>query len=291
MVIIFSACEKKSVNDLSETKTELSQSDNRITSNASSVDRLLGAIGYDSSPSTHYTISEKSINNAAEVTYSLIGFEGISPATFSPSKAGTIATDGNNYFGINTDGETYFLPLFTGTYVMPTSSVGLTYQSQIFSPEEIEYCTGNMYAISTLNKLFKINNYNSVSPSLSVVGDLFSQQPKGSIKKSLYNKFSSNSLHLATVEVGNGTLRLYNVNLVTGFATPVNTFSNAIPVNLNSDVSSYYSNGNTYIYVQDFNPVLLGYTNYTLYKINSANVLSTVAASSGYKTGDFACYN
>lgn len=291
MVIIFSACEKKSLKDFSETKREVSQSTNRLTSNTTSVDRLLGAINYDALPATHYTISEKNISNAAEVTYSLINFEGISPFTFNTSKAGTIATDGSNYFGINTDGETYFIPFSTGSSVMPTSSSGLTYQNQIFSPEEVEYCSGNMYAINSLNKLFKINSYNSISPSLSVVGDLFSLSFKGSIKKSLYNKFSSNSLHLVTVEVANGTLRLYNIDLVTGLATLVNTFANAIPVNINSDVSSYYSNGNTYIYVQDFNPLLLGYSNYTLYKINSSNVLSTVASSSGYKTGDFACYN
>lgn len=284
------SCQKRDLNSIAGGSNEKGvdspkDADSKLGVNSiNTVNGLFAAESYQTLIGYSYNVSNRNYTNLSTLNASSIVFG--SSVLYNPNVSGVIASDGTNFYGVNLDGKVYSYPVTTSANQPPTSSNSLVYASQTFVPDEIEYCNGKVYAIDNSLKLFAINNISTSTPNVSLVGDLFTTSFKGDTKKCMYNKFSNNTLHLVTAEVSTGTIRLFNINLTTGVATLTNTYVGAASLTSNSNISAYYANNEVYVYVQDFSPNNT-LTNYTLYKINSSNVFSTVTSSNGVRIGDF----
>ncbi|HLC82502.1 MAG TPA: hypothetical protein VJI69_01650, partial [Bacteroidia bacterium] len=278
-IIIFPSCKKENVTPTSVV------SDQKSASNGTrSTDQLFSATKYETLPSMVYRIQSRDVLNCSviDATYASF-FTGTSWS--SAATTGTIGTDGTNFFGTNYDGNTYYSSASGGTSY-PISTTPLTTGGSIFIADEIEYCTGNVYAINTGGSFYRINNMTTSTPTVTNVGPLFGSAKFDFNRKSLYRNPSTNTLHMVRGDLGSNTIKAYSINTSTGAATLTNSYS-GITFNSNSNISSYHNGTDLYVYVQTI-ATGSGFTSYTLYSINSSGVVTIVITSSHYLSGDFA---
>lgn len=285
--LIFVACEKEQMNQPTETSNTLIGRLNSQTDDSRSGDQLFSAMGYETLPAMCYRYMSRDVanGNILNSTYASL-FTGTSWSSLA--KTGTIATDGTNFYGTDYNGNTYYLSATGGT-AGPISTTPLLIGINAFVADEIEYCAGSVYAINTGGVLYRINNMNTTTPSLTSVGPLFGSSKFDFNRKSLYRNPATNTLHMVRGDIGTtNTIKHYSINTTTGLATLTNTYS-GISFSSNSNISAYHNGTNLYVMVQTI-PTGSTYTPtaYTLYSINGAGSISVAGSGTSMLTGDFA---